>query len=86
MVDGQGETAYANVFKTLKDVSTSSLYETFELTDVAKTTYLCEDGTQVGIYGGTAPFTLEPTNPQVTKFVVSSTTEGGQLKVKINVE
>lgn len=86
MVDGQGETAYANVFKTLKDVSTSSLYETFELTDVAKTTYLGEDGTQVGIYGGTAPFTLEPTNPQVTKFVVSSTTEGGQLKVKINVE
>ena len=86
MVDGQGETAYANVFKTLKDVRTSSLYETFELTDVAKTTYLGEDGTQVGIYGGTAPFTLEPTNPQVTKFVVSSTTEGGQLIVKINVE
>ena len=86
MVDGTGETAYAKVFKTLKDVNAPSLYETFELTDAAKTTYLGEDGTQVGIYGGTAPFTLEPTNPQVTKFVVSSTTQGSQLKVKINVE
>lgn len=86
MIDGKGETAYAAVFKTLKDVLNPSLYETFELTDAAKTTYLGEDGTQVGVYGGTAPFTLEPTNPQVTKFVVSSTTEGSQLKVKINVE
>lgn len=86
MIDGVGDNAYANIFKTLKSVSNPALYETFELTDVAKTTYLGEDGTQVGIYGGTAPFTLEPTNPQVTKFVVSSTTEGGQLKVKINVE
>ena len=86
MVDGTGSTAYAAVFKTLKDVYNPSLYETFELTDAAKTTYLGEDGTQVGIYGGTAPFTLEPTNPQVTKFVVSSTTQGSQLKVKINVE
>ncbi len=86
MVSGTGETAYAAVFKTLRSVEGPSLYETFELTDAAKTTYLGEDGTQVGIYGGTAPFTLEPTNPQVTKFVVSSTTQGSQLKVKINVE
>ena len=86
MVSGTGETAYAAVFKTLRSVQGPSLYETFELTDAAKTTYLGEDGTQVGIYGGTAPFTLEPTNPQVTKFVVSSTTQGSQLKVKINVE
>lgn len=86
MVSGQGETAYTAVFKTLKNVAEPSLYETFELTDAAKTTYLGEDGTQVGIYGGTAPFTLEPTNPQVTKFTVSSTTQGSQLKVKINVE
>ena len=86
MVDGSNETAYAAVFKTLTSIESPSLYETFELTDAAKATYLGEDGTQVGVYGGTAPFTLEPTNPQVTKFVVSSTTEGSQLKVKINVE
>lgn len=86
MIDGAGETAYAKIFKTLKNVGSPSLYETFELTDAAKTTYLGDDGTQVGVYGGTAPFTLESTNPQVTKFVVSSTTEGSQLKVKINVE
>lgn len=86
MIEGEGETAYAKIFKTLKNVGSPSLNETFELTDAAKTTYLGDDGTQVGIYGGTAPFTLESTNPQVTKFVVSSTTEGSQLKVKINVE
>ena len=86
MVDGGGEAAYTAVFKTLKDVETPTLIETFELTDAAKTTYLGDDGTQVGIYGGVSPFTLEPTNPQVTKFIVSSTTEGSKLKVKINVE
>jgi len=86
MIEGEGETAYAKIFKTLKNLGSASLNETFELTDAAKTTYLGDDGTQVGIYGGTAPFTLESTNPQVTKFVVSSTTEGGQLRVKINVE
>ena len=86
MIDGTGDTAYAKIFKTLRNTQEPSLYETFELTDAAKTTYLGDDGTQVGVYGGTAPFTLESTNPQVTKFVVSSTTEGSQLKVKINVE
>ena len=86
MVDGAREAAYTAVFKTLKDVKNPTLIETFELTDAAKTTYLGDDGTQVGIYGGVSPFTLEPTNPQVTKFIVSSTTEGSQLKVKINVE
>lgn len=84
MLDEKAGDAYTKLFKTFGN--SSSIYETFELTDAAKTTYLGDDGTQVGIYGGTAPFTLESTNPQVTKFVVSSTTEGSQLKVKINVE
>lgn len=86
MVEGTGETAYANVFKTLKNMNNISLYETFELTDAAAAQYLGDDGKQVGIYGGNNPFNLDSTNPQVTKFAVSSTNENGQLKVKINVE
>ena len=86
MVEGTGETAYTNVFKTLRDISSISIYETFELTTTAAAQYLGDDGTQVGIYGGNSPFNLDSTNPQVTKFSVSSTNENGQLKVKINVE
>ncbi len=63
-----------------------AITETFELTETAVATYLGDDGTQVGIYGGTNPFNPTPTNPQVKKFTVSSTTEGDQLKVKINVQ
>ena len=84
MVEGIGDEAYGNVFKTY--LGTPSLAETYELTETAAATYLGDDGTQVGIYGGTNPFNPTPTNPQVKKFTVNSTTEGDQLKVKINVE
>ena len=73
------------VFKTMIS-HVFSVNETFELTETAASTYLGDDGTQVGIYGGTNPFNPTPTNPQVKKFTVTSTTEGDQLKVKINVE
>jgi len=76
-----------NIFKTLTWLGESPAFtETFELTETAAATYLGDDGTQVGIYGGTTPFNPTPTNPQVKKFTVNSTTEGDQLKVKINVE
>lgn len=84
MVEGIGDEAYGNVFKTY--LGTPSLAETYELTETAAATYLGDDGTQVGIYGGTNPFNPTPTNPQVKKFTVNSTTVGDQLKVKINVE
>lgn len=85
MVEGSGETAYASLFKTFRG-NAQKMTETFELTETAAATYLGDDGTQVGIYGGTNPFNPTPTNPQVKKFTVNSTTEGDQLKVKINVE
>ncbi len=76
-----------NIFKTLTWLGASPAFtETFELTETAAATYLGDDGTQVGIYGGTNPFNPTPTNPQVKKFTVNSTTVGDQLKVKINVE
>lgn len=76
-----------NIFKTLTWLGKSPAFtETFELTETAAATYLGDDGTQVGIYGGTNPFNPTPSNPQVKKFTVNSTIEGDQLKVKINVE
>ncbi len=88
MIEGQGEVAFRKVFTTATSISAGldSYQETYELTETAAATYLGEDGTQVGIYGGAHPFNLTPTIPQVTNFTVNSTTVGDQLKVKINVE
>lgn len=59
----------------------------FDLTEDAKTTYLGLDGTtQVGIYGGTLPFSSTPTNPQITKCnVAAKSTADGKLSVDIEV-
>jgi len=87
MAEGSGTEAFTPIFKTLTTLNANpAITETFELTETAAATYLGDDGTQVGIYGGPAPFNPTPTNPQVKKFTVNSTTEGDQLKVKINVE
>ena len=87
MVEGTGSAAFTPIFKTLTMLKDNpAMTETFELTETAAATYLGDDGTQVGIYGGTNPFNPTPTNPQVKKFTVNSTTDGDQLKVKINVE
>lgn len=57
----------------------------YKLTDEAKQ-YLGDDGTEVGIYGGTLPFDPIPTNPQITKFnVAPKTTADGKLSVNIEV-
>lgn len=91
MVDGDGEIAYATVFKTLRfndiaDYNFPSSNETYELTPTAAATYLGDDGKQVGIYGGTNPFDPTPSNPQIKKFTVDSSVNSGKLSVKINVE
>lgn len=60
--------------------------EKFELTDEAKTKYLGIDGTQVGLYGGTLPFSSTPSNPQITKCnVAAKSTADGKLSVDITV-
>lgn len=59
----------------------------YKLTDEAAATYLCTDGTQVGIYGGTVPFTDVPTTPQIVEKNIATQTDGnGMLSVKIKVE
>lgn len=53
----------------------------------AATKYIGIDGTQVGIYGGTTPFTDIPSNPQIkSKEIAAQTDENGKLSVKITVE
>jgi hypothetical protein len=60
---------------------------TYELTESAKITFLGTDGFQVGIYGGTSPFTNVPTNPQVTqKTIDAKSSVDGKLNVSIKVE
>lgn len=62
--------------------------ETFyELTDEAAKNYLGTDGTQIGIYGGTIPFSNVPTIPQIIKAEIpSETTADGKLPISITVE
>lgn len=57
----------------------------YQLTDEAKK-YVGDDGTEVGIYGGSIPFDPTPTNPQITKFnVAPKTTADGKLSIDIEV-
>ena len=85
VVNDKGLGDYSLVFKTLTRLNVA-IDSNYELTEAAAATYLGEDGTQVGIYGGATPYDPTPTNPLMKKFILNSTTEGNQLKVKINVE
>ena len=61
--------------------------ETFELTAAAQTTFLGDDGTQIGIYGGSMPFDPKPNNPYITKLTVAEkSTPQGTLSVDIQVQ
>lgn len=76
---------YSDIFKTFTG-SNMSEFETFELTTAAQTAYLGDDGTQVGIYGGSMPFNPKPNNPYITKCTVAEkSTPQGTLSVDIEV-
>ena len=83
-----GDAAEALIFKTWDGVwYNNSIDGNLELTDAAKNKYLGTDGTQVGIYGGSIPFTARPSNPQITKLnVASKSTADGKLSVDIEVK
>lgn len=58
----------------------------YTLTETAATTYLGNDGTQVGIHGGILPFDPIPDNLLVTSCnIASKTTADGKLSVEIKV-
>ncbi len=73
------------IFKTYTGDNLSDS-ENFELQDSIKTKYQGIDDTQVGIYGGVAPFTPEVSFPVVSTLKVApKSDEGGKLKVEMQV-
>ena len=47
--------------------------------------YLGTDGKEVGIYGGTTPFTLDPQVPKVTESTFTVDTSTNKLTVRLKV-
>lgn len=59
----------------------------YELTEEWKTELIGDDNTEMGIYGGSTPFSNVPSNPQVTtKTVAEQADANGKLSVKMVVE
>lgn len=59
----------------------------YKLTDQNRDVLKATDGGEIGIYGGSLPYSVIPTNPQITKFnVASKTTADGKLSVDIEVK
>lgn len=74
----------SSVFKSFNGTYTD--LQDFELVDDIKTSFKGTDGTQVGIHGGSLPFSPATTNPQITKCnVASRSTADGKLSVDIEV-
>lgn len=78
---------HSGLFKDYQNVgSTSVSFQSFELTDSAKTAYLGGDSTQVGLYGGFLPFTKYSV-PRISQLSVSrSTTADGKLSVSVTID
>lgn len=76
---------YAQVFKTYTGSYNDNM--TFELTDSIKQIYLGTDGKEIGMYGGSLPYTSAPSYPQISKFeVAEKTSSDGKLHVNIEVK
>jgi hypothetical protein len=74
-----------SIFKTFRGNYTEG--ETFELTPEAAATYLGSDGTQVGIYGGSAVYNPKATDMRIKKYSVGFySDENGQLKITTELE
>lgn len=57
------------------------------LTETAAATYLGDDGTEVGIYGGNLPYEEKVAIPRITKYqVAGKSTKEGKLSVDVMVE
>lgn len=93
--DGSGNYVPNNTNTVISDLSTIfktfngenyNEYETFELTSTAASTYLGDDHTQVGMYGGSMPYEAFPSHPIITKCTVAEkSTPAGKLSVDIEV-
>lgn len=84
-----GNTVVEDISAIFKDFDGTSYTDvsTFELTDEAARTYLCVDGSQVGIHGGSCPLDFVMPALRFTKCVVANkSTADGKLSVDIEVE
>ncbi len=84
-----GNTVVEDISAIFKDFDGTSYTDvsTFELTDEAARTYLCVDGSQVGIHGGSCPLDFVMPALRFTKCVVANkSTSDGKLSVDIEVE
>jgi hypothetical protein len=67
-----------------KDGEDAALYE---LTDENASSWLCEDGTQVGLYGGEQPFTTKSNMLSIKTLKVADKTDPeGILKLEVEIE
>lgn len=73
-----------DVFKTFTGTYTDA--ESFQLTEAAKTTYLGNDDTQIGMYGGTLSYDPAPSNPRISKFIVTAKPAEGKLEVQLEAK
>lgn len=84
----QNENAQAErnnrLFPEGMDVFVEGTY--YKLTEEAAK-YLGNDGTQVGIYGTSLPFSVTTSYPQIKKFMVApESTSDGKLKIEIEID
>ena len=70
-----------DVFKTFR-VEGYNEEEAFELLDDVKSKYLGTDSTQIGIHGGSYPYSSITTNPQITKCIVDIFYEGWSHEIQ----
>jgi len=77
----------SSVFKDFSGLQNSKFIETeFELQDSIATNILGSDGTQIGVYGGMAPFTPRVTTPRYVRCNVAPHTNAeGKLSVDVQV-
>ena len=75
--------SYGNVFESF---SGSSSATSFKLKESVATTFLDENGGQIGMYGGQMPFDPKVRNPLIGKVTVApTTTSDGKLEVDIQL-
>lgn len=78
-----------NFFKSYSVGSSTAIGDSYKytLTETAASTYIGDDGTQVGIYGGNLPYEDKVAIPRITKCVVAGkSSKEGKLSVDVKVE
>ena len=80
------EREVSEVFRKFDGENWTDAYDFYKLNDWAIYDLLGYDGSQMGIYGGAAPFSPITSAPQITSFSAPESTSNGILRVNIKVE